>query len=181
MPSGLIRTMLRSGSPKIRPRESRFGLPSPARGVGADWLGMSLILERNIRLNRPQPGQVQIYGFTDLLLGFLDRRASGDAPWKIRHVRRKVVPSLLDNNGVPHASSLIETSLLQNTAERSRSKIVAGLPCATDSAQLGRMLELAMASPRCPRYQPSSRSSRKISRDLHLTSISRYMEGPRRP
>src|SRR6516162_10206055 len=116
----------------------------------------------------PEPGQVQLYGFADQLPRFFDplprlRRIRED-PTHTQNSCPQPFQLRSHSACIPHCLRLACLRMLSSVPGARSS----GLARNRDPAQLGRMLELTVASLVAARYQPSSCSNRNTS----LTFIS---------
>ena len=85
----------------------------------------------------------------DLGLNFGDSGARGYTARKVGHIRRVVTFGLLNDDGVAHMTSRLQSSLLLNTVQGAGRQIITRFARDSDATRLARVLELAMTSTSC--------------------------------
>ena len=104
--------------------------------------------------------------FADLGFDLKDSGACSDTSWKVRYIGRIVVLSFLDDDGVPHMTSL-EPSLFEDAVQRTGRKVVARLARNRDAPDFALMLELPMTPTRGDQTPTVALQQAKHFADFH--------------
>lgn len=120
-----------------------------------------------------QAFDVEDDSFADLGFNFRDRGSRGYTARKIGDIRRVVTFGFLNDDGVAHMTSRLQTGLLLNTVQCAGSQIIARLAGNSDATRLARVLKLAMTSASCDQVPTIDLEHSENFADFHEGNDSR--------